>query len=275
MKEKIIGILMHQNSNVGMIGDGVNDVLALKKARVSVAMNNGAQIAKEVSDIILLDNAFSTLPTAIEEGRDITARIYAIAKIFFVKVTYFMVLFFLVGFANLPFPISLRQTTLLGFIITFIPIMLITFKILRPAAQHRASKEVTEYTLIAGSIGGLAMTYLTVVIITFFGQSIELSRTLITIFAALYSTVIFLSIMGISIFKLSSIKQNIFATILIISLGLLAILLPFRFAPHLFNLVSLKAYHWLILAVLVSFCALLLSILEDKTHLNSIKKWLN
>lgn len=270
MKAKIIASLIRQNNNVAMIGDGVNDVLALKKAKVSIAMSSGAQITKDISDIILLDNAFATLPKAIKEGRDITLRIYAIAKIFFVKVTYFMVLFLLVGFANLPFPISLRQTTLLSFMITGIPMILITLKILQPARQQHPSKDFVEYTLLAGIIGGLAMTYLTVVTMTILKQDIVLSRTLNTMFASFYSCIVLLNIVGISLFDYVSILKNKFAAMIIAILCLESILLPVYFMPNLFNLVKLTLHHWIILVLLVSFCAYILSFFNGKLHLKKI-----
>lgn len=269
-KQKIISSLIRQNKYVAMIGDGVNDVLALKKAKVSIAMESGAQITKDIADIILLKNAFTTLPKAIREGRDITVRIYAIAKIFFVKVVYLLVLHLLVGFVNLPFPISLRQTTLLSFMITGIPMIMITFKILQPAKQQHPSKEFVEFTLLAGIIGGMAMTYLTIVTMTVFKQDISLSRTLNTIFASFYSCIILLNIVGISLYDYTTFFKNKFQALIIIILCLESILLPVYFMPSLFNLVHLTFNHWLILILLVSFCAYILSFFHGKIHMKRI-----
>jgi len=153
MKEQIISELVAQGELVAMVGDGVNDVRAMKKSHVAIAVNESSQVTKDVADIILLDNSFTSLPNAIEEGRDITQRVYAVAKIFFVKVIYLITLFLLAGFASFAFPISLRQTTWLGFIVVGVPTALIAFKILKPSPTKNIQKELIQYTLVSGVIG--------------------------------------------------------------------------------------------------------------------------
>lgn len=68
-KKKIVNCLQNNNHFVAMTGDGVNDCLALKTADCSIAMANGSEAAKNVSQFVLLDSKIDNLPKILKEGR--------------------------------------------------------------------------------------------------------------------------------------------------------------------------------------------------------------
>jgi cation-transporting P-type ATPase E len=84
-KERIIEALQRRGHYVAMIGDGVNDVPAMKRAHVSIAVRAGSPVTRGIADMILLDDSFASLPSAFSEGRRIRAGMEMIIRIFLVR----------------------------------------------------------------------------------------------------------------------------------------------------------------------------------------------
>lgn len=97
-KKIIISELHNMDHTIAMVGDGVNDLLALKSADCSIAMASGSDAAKAVSHLVSLDSNFSALPKVVEEGRRVINNLQRVCSIFLVKTVFavFMSILFLI-----------------------------------------------------------------------------------------------------------------------------------------------------------------------------------
>lgn len=134
-KERLIAHFRDQALFTGMVGDGVNDALALKKADLGVAMYAGAPASRRVADIILLNNSFTSLPIGMRLGNKIMQAIEVIATLFFHKIIYGVVLLLVTILLDLNYPYAPRHITFLNIFLVTMPTLMWTF--FPPLPQHR------------------------------------------------------------------------------------------------------------------------------------------
>lgn len=133
-KERIIETFKRHGHFTGMVGDGVNDALALKKADLGVAMFSGANATRRVADIILLNNSFNSLPIGMKLGNRIMLAIEVIAILFFHKIMYGVLTLLATIIAVQPYPFAPRHNTFMNvFMVTLPTIMLTLFP---PQPRH-------------------------------------------------------------------------------------------------------------------------------------------
>lgn len=120
-KLAFVKLLRKKGHTVAMTGDGVNDVLALRESDCSIAMASGSDAAKNVSQLVLLDDNFSNLPRAVAEGRRTINNLERSASLFLVKTLYnlFFALVFLFLTDSLPF--EPKHMTFIGALTIGIP----------------------------------------------------------------------------------------------------------------------------------------------------------
>ncbi|HYH62051.1 MAG TPA: cation-translocating P-type ATPase [Solirubrobacterales bacterium] len=120
-KKALVTALGERGRFTAMIGDGVNDVPALKQARMAVAMGSGSQITKGVADIVLLKDQFSMLPRAVGEGRRIARNIHRLGRLYMTKSVYAAVLIGITSVLGFTFPFLPRHLTIAAFLTIGIP----------------------------------------------------------------------------------------------------------------------------------------------------------
>ncbi len=120
-KKKFILALQRRGHTVAMTGDGVNDVLALKEADCSVVMASGSDATKNVSQLVLLDSNFASMPYVVGEGRRTINNIQRSASLFLVKTIYATLLALIFIFIDMPYPFIPIQLTLASVVTIGIP----------------------------------------------------------------------------------------------------------------------------------------------------------
>lgn len=120
-KKKIVNALQEKGHTVAMTGDGVNDVLALKEADCSIAMAEGSDAARNVSQLVLLDSDFSSMIEVVKEGRRSINNIQRSSSLFLVKTMYSFLLAVIFMFLEAQYPFMPIQLTLTSVLTIGIP----------------------------------------------------------------------------------------------------------------------------------------------------------
>ena len=113
-KKKLVLALKKHGHKVAMTGDGVNDVLALKEADCSVSMASGSEAARNVSQLVLVNNDFAAMPHVVAEGRRTINNIERSSSLYLVKTMYSIVLAVFFMFSPLSYPFQPIQLSLIS-----------------------------------------------------------------------------------------------------------------------------------------------------------------
>jgi len=155
-KRALVAALQARGHVVAMTGDGVNDVLALKDADLGVALGTGSSAARSVSEVVLLDDSFASLPAVVAEGRRVIANVERVANLFVTKTVYATLLAIAVGVARLPFPFLPRQLTVISSLTIGIPAFFLALapntERARPGFVHR----VGSFALPVGAVAAVS-----------------------------------------------------------------------------------------------------------------------
>jgi P-type E1-E2 ATPase len=157
-KRRFVAALMDGGLHVTMIGDGVNDVPALKAARLAIAQGSGTQMARSVADLVLVQDDFAAVPPLVNEGRKILRNLQRVAKLFVTKSAFAAFVLLTIGLTPESYPFLSRHLTLAAGLTIGIPSF---FLALAPSSgpwlQTGFLRSVAVFAIPAGTAAGLAV----------------------------------------------------------------------------------------------------------------------
>lgn len=241
-KRKFVTALQKLGNKVAMTGDGVNDILAMKKADCSIAMASGNSAAVQASQVVLLDSNFAKMPQVVNEGRRVVNNIQRSASLFLVKniFSFLMAIFSLVMTIN--YPLQPSQITLISAFTIGLPSFLLALE-----SNHNRIRGKFMPNVLAKAIPGGVTDWLAVAILVIAGAYIDLDHGQVGTTATLL-----LVLVGIMVMYHISAPMNKFKWA-VMCLSIICVIASIIFLPKLFSLTLLNNKSIFTLAVL--FCA--------------------
>ncbi|HQR09040.1 MAG TPA: cation-translocating P-type ATPase [Gemmatales bacterium] len=263
-KLEIITSLQKQGRFVAMLGDGVNDVLAIKKADLGIAMGAGSTASKTVAGLVLLNNDFNVLPMAMEEARIAVHNLRRAGKLFLAKNVYTLFLIACTSLIfGLVFPYLPQQVTLLNFLTIGLPVVVIALGRTSGGATNRSQfiREIVYFAVSTGLVIGAASALLFIIAAWSWHDAPTLQRTLLLALLVLLGLHTVLRVMYQNL-PTGSLNDRLLFTVIGLAIPLLLIAIYRPWAADFFQLqpLSLQEWGW-VLALGIPF-TLLLSTLD-------------
>jgi cation-transporting ATPase E len=241
-KRKFVNALQNLGNTVAMTGDGVNDILAMKKADCSIAMASGNSAAVQASQVVLLDSNFARMPKVVNEGRRVVNNIQRSASLFLVKniFSFLMAIFSLVMVID--YPLQPSQITLISAFTIGLPSFLLALE-----SNHNRIRGQFIPNILARAIPGGVTDMLAVSILVVAGGYISLDHNDVGTTATLLLVAV-----GMMVLYHISAPLNKFRLCVMIG-SFAGLVLAIIFLHNLFSLTMISDKAMFILFVL--FCA--------------------
>jgi len=157
-KREVVQALTDAGRYVAMLGDGVNDVLALKASRLAIAQGSGAQMSRSVADLVLVSGDFAIVPTLVAEGRRALRNLQRVTKLYVTKSAFAAFLILTIGITSTAYPLLPRHFSLAATLTIGVPTF---FLALAPSSgpwrPEGFVRRVGRWAVPAGTISGVGV----------------------------------------------------------------------------------------------------------------------
>lgn len=195
-KKVLVTSLKSKGHTVGMTGDGVNDVMALKEADCSIAMASGSEASRNVAQLVLLDSDFAALPSVVAEGRRVINNIERAASLFLVKTSFSILLTLLLIILQMNYPFEPIQLTLISGLFVGLPSFFLAIEPNDSKVRGSFLSKVFKKALPAGFT---VATMVTIICLVYRNVGIDVSAQVSTMSFYVTSLVSFIVLMWVCI----------------------------------------------------------------------------
>jgi cation-transporting ATPase E len=180
-KKAVVEALRDRGRYVAMVGDGVNDVPALKASRLAIAQGSGSEMARSVADVVLVNGDFAAVPEMVAQGRKILRNLQRVTKLFAAKSAFAAFLILSIGLTETPYPLLPRHLTLAATLTVGIPAFFLALApSVGPWRTEGFLREVGRFAVPAGTFAGIGVLSSYLFSLNVAGTSLVEARTAAT-----------------------------------------------------------------------------------------------
>ena len=184
-KKLLVQALQSKKHTVAMTGDGVNDVLALKEADCSVAMASGSDVAAQISDLVLMNSDFASMPSVVAEGRRVINNIERAASLYLVKNIFSLILAVISITAVFSYPLTPSQLTLMSLLAIGIPSLILALE----PNENLVTGKFLQNAILRALPAALTDLFI-IIFVLLFQQAFQMSSGEISTITALLVTIV-------------------------------------------------------------------------------------